>query len=266
MNGLWTESFGEVGATLRALETQGITANHLKWLRSDSEMAVNLVRFWKKGAKTEKIYSESDSQAASRRTMGMNYLGPDDVARQFGVRFSDEELQQIATVPYKPSILRALKDDYILFLGYPLSIRELAERFPRLIHTNCDGIWGKATPQYILDRGAEIVSVPTITLRWYLMRIGRCPKADGLKYEDQVKKLESHELVPSANEMVYGVILRHLVNTEPLLTDALRCSDAFSNHEQVRVCHGGNQEARYLYLESQENNTQGCVYIATRYA
>ena len=44
-NGLQTESYGAIGAALRALEVKGVTAEHLALLRSNRDYAERVAKF-----------------------------------------------------------------------------------------------------------------------------------------------------------------------------------------------------------------------------
>ena len=46
-SGLWTASYGEIGATLKSLEDRGITVDHFKRVRTDSAYADRLTEAWK---------------------------------------------------------------------------------------------------------------------------------------------------------------------------------------------------------------------------
>ncbi|HBV32905.1 TPA: hypothetical protein DEB72_00005, partial [Patescibacteria group bacterium] len=48
-SGLWTAGYGEVGATLKSLEDNGVTIEHLARLRSDETYAKRVAEFMLRG-------------------------------------------------------------------------------------------------------------------------------------------------------------------------------------------------------------------------
>lgn len=124
--GLWNASYGEVGATLKALQDQGVTLQDLKRVRSDPRFASRIARLIRYGWHEDwnhPPYEETDSQQMIRRQIPEQFFGVNEVQR-LGLRYSEEELRQLAVLP--SDILADWRETDVVFPGFAISVKELA--------------------------------------------------------------------------------------------------------------------------------------------
>jgi len=73
LNGLWNVTFGEIGATLKALQDHGVKREHLARLRADSDYAKRVAEFMLRGGLDGSVY-----QRHARAIMGKNFFGAEE--------------------------------------------------------------------------------------------------------------------------------------------------------------------------------------------
>src|SRR5665647_73615 len=90
-NGLWTEGFGAIGATLKALEDQGGTFEDLKRIRSDKSTARRVVLASRGSA-------ESCDERLVRRIMKDSFFGRNEWA-DLGVTLTSRQIKAVGKFP-----------------------------------------------------------------------------------------------------------------------------------------------------------------------
>ncbi len=145
MNGLWTIEFGQLGATLKALQDVGVTLDHLDRLRSDSAYAHAVAEVML----SSRSDGSSKSHSLARGLLGRNYFGVEEWLVYYGVVLTDQELAQVSEFPWRPETLLApcpfykgmqIKDTHFAYLGLsarqgvPLTIMEFVSMHPGTEH------------------------------------------------------------------------------------------------------------------------------------
>lgn len=134
------------------------------------------------------------TESVARNIMHNNFLGPDEVARHFGTRLTEQQLKEVREIRFSEKTLRECSNSHILFLGvrrddtgHPLTIRRLRERFPAGGQP-CF----KSYPRPSEPRQAY-ADDETPQLRWYLI-------ARSLREESREKPYWQHERLLKENE------------------------------------------------------------------
>lgn len=232
--GLWTASFGQVGATLKVLEAFNITHDELKLLRNNRDFATHLTAFWKAEAMGGEPYNDTEAQSHARTIMGRNFLGLEDVRRYYRVRYTDDQLAPLSTVPFTDETLRQCRDTHVLVPGYPLSLNEMY-----------DIQWGPffygalGDPSWAMSFKKEAFATDQkVEARWYLLRKEPVPGSVDKTPQDQLALLTEKEEVPFVCEFAYMVVLYFLVKRERLLQKIrVRCRDRNSENHTVNMGH-----------------------------
>ncbi len=99
--GLWNVSFGEGGATLKALEDRGITSDHLKKIRSNENFADNVCNFVTDDCVLKGVFHRD-----VRKVMGKNIWGPEEWSHYYDREFSVEELKSASTLKWTNTSLQ----------------------------------------------------------------------------------------------------------------------------------------------------------------
>ncbi len=158
----------------------------------------------------------------AHQIMGPGFVGVETVAQHLNVRFLDNQLERLSSIPFSENTLLECQKTHILAPGYPLSIRELRQRSPSgLIHPAQNPWYGEMS----------FATVETVALRWYLMRAGTLPESQDKTLEEQ-KSLLDHEETPRACELIYVTILHYLVSGIRLFNSGefVRCRDVVKRY------------------------------------
>ena len=59
-------------------------------------------------------------QSNARKIMGLNYFGIEEAVEHFGVIPTEEELANLANIPFSWTLLRKLKKTHVLIAVFPL--------------------------------------------------------------------------------------------------------------------------------------------------
>src|SRR3989344_7372030 len=92
--GLWKASYGEVGATLKALQDHGGSTEHLARLRAEPDYAKRVAEFMLRGGT-----SGSVNHQVARAILGKNFFGAEEWTALYGVKFTKKQLRQVAEFP-----------------------------------------------------------------------------------------------------------------------------------------------------------------------
>jgi hypothetical protein len=169
-----------------------------------------------------------------------NVHWPGQVYTHFRVIYTPEQLWALDTVLFSEATLQVCAGTHILFPGAPLSLLDIRERHPALFYSR--------KPAW-LDREAEKEwAAAPVEPRWFLLRKEPVPWSRRKTYAEQVAVLPDGEVMASAGEVAYGVILHHLATGEYLLPDVwARCRDLGSDGERVVV---GGFDRHGLFVSS----------------
>jgi hypothetical protein len=241
LGGLWTASYGEIGATLKALEDHGITTEHLARLRAESDYAKRVAEFMLRGGLEGSVH-----QKLARAIIGKNFFGVEEWSALYGVNFTKKQLREIADFPWNEDVLNApcsfvkdksVKETHFAFLGLdlikskPLPIIKWQELHPESgqprFYSYAPDCW------YTKEKFAN---EPNCKFRWYLMPLEIVPNSTDKTYQEQVAMLPAEYEVPLAIEEVTKLILYYRKNGIDLNpTRWGRCQDVSSDGHRVYV-------------------------------
>ncbi len=172
----------------------------------------------------------TDSQQEAKAIMGNNFFGPEEAAKHFGARWTQDQLDALATVPFSKEALEACKDTHVLVAGYPMTLLQVRGKANKakkgkLFYTTTGG-W------YESEAFAKKTKVE---VRWYLIRKKPVDNSTNKSWVDQQALLKD-ETTPTACVMVYTII-GHFLNTGERLFENIyvRCSNIDSDGIRVLV-------------------------------
>ena len=201
-SGLWTVEFGELGATLKVLQDNGVTPDHLARLRAEPDYAKRVAEFMLRGGLDASIH-----QKLARAVMGKNFFGVEDWSALYGVNFTQKQLRQVAEFPWGEDILNSIcplcgkvvKDCHFAFVGLdrvngkPLTILKLQEIHPA---TGQPKFYSYAPSAWYSEQ--KFAKETTMSFRWYLLHQNIVPKSESKTYDEQKAMLAVDYEVPSA--------------------------------------------------------------------
>lgn len=200
-SGLWTLTYGEVGATLKSLQDWNVTSEHLARLRSDTAYAKRVAEFMLRGGIDGSIHHK-----LARAILGNNFFGVEEWATLYGANFTKKQLREVAEFPWGEDILngpcpfvkgKLVKDTHFAFLGVsklngdPLTVMKWHGLHPP---TGQPKFYFTDNPWH---RGQPHTDVATMELRWYLMLKEIVPDSTSKTPEDQVAMLPAEYEVPT---------------------------------------------------------------------
>ncbi len=233
---------------LLRLEKAGLTGKFAQRVIENPALAERVVAHIKRGGHWSSI-----SQQRAREIMKENFFGAEEVAEHLGFLLNNEELSEIAKVPFSEKRLQECKDTYILFLGVdhdrtgkPLTILRLSEIFSDEFYWKD---WWKKE---------EFATKETPKLQWYLVRKSILEESRFKTFSQQEKLLKKNEYRERAVVYAYRMLLIHKTRGESLLEGWVMCKDLTSSNERVGIGYyiGGlqffhrsdNDSGQYLVL------------------
>jgi hypothetical protein len=151
------------------------------------------------------------SQKEGQDIMGDNFLSIEAVEKSFRIRFTPEESEALAEIPYTENTLRACKNTHLLFPGYPLKIPYIVRRSQwrnqKLFDTQLNS-W--CTQPVFAGGHQRFFQYERVCLRWYLTSRDIVAESTNKTYEKQRTLLWPNEFVPNATEMIYTITLCYL--------------------------------------------------------
>lgn len=245
-SGLWTAGYGEVGASLSALEKHGVTLDHLARLRAEDAYARRVAAFMLRGGLEGSVH-----QKLARAILGKNFFGIEDWSAFYGVNFSGKQLRAVAEFPWGEDILNApcpfskgklIRETHAAYLGLdrymgkPLTIMKWQEVHP---------ITGQprfySYPQDCWYKDEKFANQPTCAFRWYLMPLQIVTDSESKTYQDQVAMLPAEYEVPFAVEEVTKDLLYYRKNGVFLNPSRYgRCQDVSSYGGRIGVGRSGS--------------------------
>lgn len=198
--GLWNDSYGQIGATLKALQDVGVTPSHLALIRSDKVVAQ---------AVADVLLEQTE---ADRRLSSIlkpdQYFGPTDWIRHFGVKELQDVrlpvtlscLKKVLESPCPFILGKLVKETHYLyylpleFRGAPLTIMRWWELFPY-----------EGEPCFYTDtwyKDEDFATIDTARLQWFLMFKGVMPGSESHTREEQLLLKPDKYTVPKAVECV----------------------------------------------------------------
>ncbi len=200
-SGLWTLTYGEVGATLKSLQDNGITQEHLARLRGDATYAKRVAEFMLRGGIDGSIHHK-----LARAILGQNFFGVEEWATLYGANFTKKQLREVAAFPWGEDVLngpcpfnkgKLVKDTHFAFLGVeklnssPLTVMKWHELHPA---TGQPKFYFNENPWH---QGQPHTDAATMELWWYLLLKEIVPNSMSKAPEDQVAMLPAEYEVPT---------------------------------------------------------------------
>lgn len=239
-DGLWTVRFGELGATLKAFQDNGVTKKELARLRAEPNYAKRVAEFMLQDGVVN-LHHKS-----VRAIMSKNFFGVDEWLFFYGVNFSKKQLREVAKFPWSEDILNApcpfhkgksIKETHFAFLGLdtfkgkPLNILKWQELHPATSWPKFDSYASESWYNKEKFSNESICS-----FRWYLMPLEIPPDFTDKTYQEQVAMLPVNYEVPSVVEEVTKIILYYRKNNVCLSpTRSSRCRDTASDGSRIYV-------------------------------
>ncbi len=172
----------------------------------------------------------TDSQKEAKAIMGKNFFGTQEAATHFGAKWTQEQLDALATIPFSDEVLEASKDTHVLVAGYPMSLIQVRSKANKakkgkLFYTPSGGWYD--TQAFATKTKVEV--------RWYLIRKKPVDNSTSKSWDEQQALLKD-ESTPTACVMTYAII-GHFLNTGERLFENIyvRCSDIASDGDRVYV-------------------------------
>lgn len=238
-SGLWTIEYGELGATLKSLQDQGVTIDHLARLRSDKDYARRVAEFMLRGG----VESSADLRIV-RAIMGDRIFGPEEWSALYGARL----LKRIPAFPWSEEVLKSpspfhkgktVAETHFAFLGLaklngkPLNIMRWRELHP-----------ATGQPRFYSDNpwyGRETFATDTTCeFKWYLMSLDIVPNSERKTYQEQLALLNQDYEVPTAiAEVTKDILAFRKTGTYPKHNRYGRCIDVSSVGYRVDVGYFG---------------------------
>lgn len=250
--GLWTASFGEIGATLKSLQDHGVRLEHLTRFRAEPEFAKRVAEFILYGRAGGPVH-----HSYARTMMGKNFFGIEDWVKIYGANFTQEQLCQIDDFPWGGDVLnstcplcgKTVKDCHFAFLGVdrlngkPLTILKFKKLHPDTAEPRFADFM--PDPWYFKEKFA---TETTMSLRWYLLHTNIIPKSEGKDFYGQKKLLPVEYEVPSAiTEITKDLLVFKKTGLYANLSKFARCTD-LTDGGRIHVGHLGHLRAGELHI------------------
>lgn len=154
----------------------------------------------------------------ARAIMGKNFHDLPEALRCYPTQLNDRSIRELSTIPATETMLEECRETHILVPGLPFTILEIQRMAPQRTFSTYQYAWYRAEPFATQKR------VPT---RWYLLR--KKPIHDDMG-------IFGNNHVPSACELVYGIVLHQTITGERLYeTACASCEDEDSDGCTVTI-------------------------------
>ena len=234
-NGLWTASYEEIGATLKALQDHGVTLEHLARLRAEPEYAKRVAEHIIRGG-----VEDSMRNKLARVRMGQNFFGIEDWIIFYGINFSQEQLCLVPEFPWEDDILMSgcplcddmIKNCHFAFLGLdrinsdPLTILKLQDLHPATGQPRFASYYYDNESHY---SNKKFVTETTMSSRWYLLHINILYGSGNRTFEEQEAILPAEYEVPLLIvEIAKDLFVLQKTGIYANLSKYRRCADIYS--------------------------------------
>ena len=246
-SGLWTANYGEVGATLKSLQDNGVTLDHMARLRSDPAYAKRIAEFMLRGGIDGSVHYK-----LARALMGQNFFGVEEYATVYGVNFSKKQLREVSEFPWGEDVIngpcpfnkgKTVRETHFAFLGIdklngsPLTIMKFQELHPA---SGQPKFYNYAPSSWYHQQA--FATDKTMKLRWYLLLKDIVPNSTSTSWDDQKAMLPTEYEVPTAvEETAKDLYTQRKTGTYPNLRVYTKVDDTSSVGVRVGVgcCYGG---------------------------
>ncbi len=191
---------GRVAEWFRRMEQAGLSYEDLQAAIDNPTVRERLVQYWQNRA-------HALSQDRAREIMGTNFHGTEEVHRHLGTEYSPCEMDMLREVPFSEATLQECRENYILFPGSPMTVMQVYEKHPTLLHS---------TTKYCFDND-PCMCTEKMQCRWYLICKNPAPQFADKPFHAQLKLLSVAEEATLACELTHLIVLRYLATRERLL-------------------------------------------------
>lgn|GEM_PF-2970940 len=222
--GLWNQNFGQIGATLRALEVHGVTEEHLHLIRSNPNYAKNIAKFICLTA----LELDSPNHEWARQVMNDNFFGIEEAMMYLGIEPTKDQISTLSRIPFTLKQLRKRKDTHFLVAVFPVSIIDIRDGFGSAILAT-DQDWYNSEP-FIYEKGE---------VKWELIR--KKMIFSGLTWERQKSMIPADERIPDLRTIVYSIVAYELLTEERMIEtgEFIKSSDVLiDNHSHDHFLKG----------------------------
>lgn len=236
--------YGVLGTMAKLLRLTGVEWSHWLYPTNNVEARRNLADFLEKGC--PKITNNGEivtptlpeGEELCRLILRDDYLSPQDVAKAYGWRYSDDQLANFAeTLPDTETLLWLHYNDYMLVATPPndtnlLQVRNLDSQ---LFYSKSESWYSES--QYTFYR-EDVVEAG----QWLMVRKELYPDSRRKNWDEQRSLLSKVENVPNAPEISYAVTAYYKVRGVNLLKSVyVRTSSVAVDGDRVLVGYfGGN--------------------------
>ncbi len=141
-------------------------------------------------------------QSNARKIMGLNYFGIEEAVEHFGVIPTEEELANLANIPFSWTLLRKLKKTHVLIAVFPLSIAEIRAKVRINLFKRW---WDRYDGEFTKEKEKAC---------WRLVRKKQVTGSFMKSRLEQEKLLNEKEEIPTARVLVYTIIGQCLAHDE----------------------------------------------------
>lgn len=179
---------------------------------------------------------EATSHQRARAIMGKNFLGLKQVERLYDVKYSKEECEKLASIPFNDGVLKACADNtHVLMPGFPMSINDIRKH--RKVRGSSAKLFADLICKAMYDY--EVFAKTPVEVRWFLFRKKPIDGSGSLNYKEQLQLIPPGEKNPRVADAVYAIVSTFLITKECLFDGVdIRCSDVDSHGLRVRVGSG----------------------------
>lgn len=165
------------------------------------------------------------SYQTAQAIMGKNYLGLEQSSQHFQLRTLISDMSLGSVVPFSKDVLEACKDTHVLVACRSMSVMDLREKAKHLFYSQ-GFLW------YLHEEFAK--ECPQAN--WHLVRKTIVPNSTSKTWREQRYLLSRNEETPTAQVLVYTILLYYLATGERLLPNIYaRVSDLDSDGDRVYV-------------------------------
>jgi hypothetical protein len=177
----------------------------------------------------KKEFNPTTSKTKAQRIMGKNFFGIEDAIEHFGIKPTEEQVENLSKIPYSKKVLKDCRDTHVLVAILPISMLEIREK-----------VGSKLFYEHDCYNNEEDFTKEKGKAEWKLIRKGPVPKSTSKKWEKQLSFIRKGEEVLTAQAMTYTIIGHYLKTGKRLFKDVyVRTSSGNSNGSHICIGNFG---------------------------
>ena len=266
-SGLWTASYGEIGATLKALQDHGVTLEHLARLRAEPNYAERVAEYMLHGG-----VKTSTHHKLAHTIMGKNFFGIEDWVALLFKTSSQKQFRGVPDFPWSEEILTStcplcvniVKDCHFAFLGFdringePLTILKLQELHPAAGRPRFSSYYSQHDSHY---SGKKFITETAMDFRWYLLHMDIVPGSENKTFEEQEAMLPAEYEVPFlVTEIAKDLFAFQETRAYAISARYKRCADIYLGCRVIaRYCDASDLDFLDIFSDSFRRDN---IYVA----